>query len=277
MREGTLIVNGDQSAATGATTVEAGGVLGGIGTVGGDVSVLDNGALNPGDVGSAPGTLTINGNLTLAANATLNYNFGQAGVVGGAYNDLTVVHGNLTLDGAVNVGDARGNFGPGIYRIISYDGTLTDLGLTENSPNHIVQTSVAGQVNLVDISDLTLNYWDGDAVALHNNDLVNGGDGTWRAAGDDNWTNDTGHINAAFSMGASRFSPARQVRSASTARRMARSRPRGMQFATDGYTIQGESIELVGPQSIIRVGDGTLPGAGYTATITSVLSGDSNW
>ncbi|MBZ9992169.1 autotransporter-associated beta strand repeat-containing protein, partial [Mesorhizobium sp. BH1-1-5] len=52
VRKGTLIVDGDQWAATGATTVEDGGVLGGIGTIGGDVSVLDNGALNPGDIGT---------------------------------------------------------------------------------------------------------------------------------------------------------------------------------------------------------------------------------
>ncbi|WFU13314.1 autotransporter outer membrane beta-barrel domain-containing protein (plasmid) [Rhizobium sp. CB3090] len=271
---GTLIVNGDQSAATGATTVEAGGTIGGIGTIGGNVSVLDNGALNPGNVGSTPSTLTINGNLTLAANSTLNYNFGQAGMVGGPYNDLTLVHGNLTLGGLLNVSETPGgNFGPGIYRVISYDGTLTNLGLADNSPNYIVQTSVANQINLVNIAGLTLNYWDGDA-GPKSNDLVNGGNGTWRAAGDDNWTDDTGHLNARFSNGSFAIfaGTAGTVQVDNTNGQV---QAAGMQFATNGYTVQGDSVTLVGPQSIIRVGDGTSAGASYTATIASVLQGNS--
>ncbi|MBZ9873246.1 autotransporter-associated beta strand repeat-containing protein, partial [Mesorhizobium sp. BR1-1-9] len=274
VREGTLIIDGDQSAATGATTVEAGGALGGVGTIGGDVSVLDNGALNPGDIGATPGTLTINGNLDLAANATLNYNFGQAGVVGGAYNDLTIVHGDLTLDGTINVAETPGgNFGPGLYRIISYDGALTDLGLTESSPNHVVQTSVANQVNLVDISAMTLNFWDGDA-GPKSNDGVDGGNGTWRSAGDDNWTGPGGDINAAFSNGSFAIfaGTAGTVTVDNTNGQVQAS---GMQFATGGYVVQGQNIELVGAQATIRVGDGTLPGAGYIATIASVLEGSS--
>ena len=274
VRSGTLIVNGDQSAATGTTTVEAGGTLGGTGTIGGNVSVLDNGALNPGNVGSTPGTLIVNGNLTLAANATLNYNLGQAGVVGGPYNDLTVVHGNLTLGGFLNVSETPGgNFGPGIYRIISYDGTLTDLGLADNSPNYIVQTSVANQVNLVNIAGLTLNYWDGDA-GPKSNALVDGGNGTWRAAGDDNWTDATGQVNARFSNGSFAVfgGAAGTVQVDNTNGQV---QAAGMQFASNGYTVEGDNITLVGPQSIIRVGDGTTAGAGFTATIASVLQGSS--
>nr|WP_245430329.1 autotransporter outer membrane beta-barrel domain-containing protein [Rhizobium tropici] len=274
VQAGTLIVDGDQSAATGATVVEAGGALGGTGTIGGNVNVLDNGALNPGNVGSTPGTLTINGNLTLAANATLNYNLGQAGVVGGPYNDLTVVHGNLTLAGLLNVSETPGgNFGPGIYRIISYDGTLTDLGLADTSPDYIVQTSVANQVNLVNIAGQTLNYWDGGAGPKFN-DLVNGGSGTWRASGDDNWTDTTGHLNARFSNGSFAIfggtAGTVQVDDSNGQVQAA-----GMQFATDGYTVQGDSVTLVGPQSIIRVGDGTSAGGAYTATIASALQGNS--
>ncbi|KAB2721109.1 autotransporter outer membrane beta-barrel domain-containing protein [Brucella intermedia] len=274
VREGTLLVNGNQSAAAGLTTVEDGGVLGGIGTVGGDVVVQDGGALNPGNPGAVPGTLTINGDLALGANATLNYNFGQAGVIGGAYNDLTVVHGDLQLDGTINVAETPGgNFGPGIYRIISYDGTLNDLGLSESSPNHVVQTSVAGQVNLVDISNLTLNFWDGDA-GPKDNDLVNGGNGTWRAAGDDYWTDDTGGINAAFSNGSFAIF-AGQAGTVDVDNNNGQVSASGMQFAASGYLIQGGAISLAGPQSTIRVGDGTAPGAAYVATIGSVLQGDT--
>lgn len=274
VREGTLIVNGDQSGAIGLTTVEAGGALGGTGTIGGDVNVLDGGALNPGNPGATPGTLTINGNLSLAETARLNYNFGQANVVGGAYNDLTVVHGDLVLDGAINVAETPGgNFGPGIYRIISYDGTLTDLGLSESSPDHLIQTAVAGQVNLIDISSMTLNFWDGDAGPKAD-DLVNGGNGTWRAAGDDDWSDDTGSINAAFSNGSfAVFAGAAGTVSVDNANGQVQAA--GVQFATGGYVIEGDDVELTGAQAILRVGDGTAAGAGYVATVTSVLTGDS--
>jgi fibronectin-binding autotransporter adhesin len=274
VREGTLLVNGNQSAATGTTTVEDGGTLGGIGTLGGDVDVLDGGVLNPGNVGAAPGTLTVGGNLTFAENAALNYNFGQAGVVGGAYNDLTVVQGDLALDGTINVTETPGgSFGPGIYRIISYDGSFTNLGLSENSTNHVVQTSIEGQVNLVEISAMTLNFWDGDAGPKAD-DFVDGGNGIWRAAGDDNWTDESGDINAAFSNGSFPiFAGAAGTVEVDNSNGQVQAS--GMQFATGGYLIEGDNITLVGPQSTIRVGDGTLPGAAYVATIGSVLEGSA--
>ncbi|MBZ9996199.1 autotransporter-associated beta strand repeat-containing protein [Mesorhizobium sp. BH1-1-4] len=270
---GSLYINGDQSAATGLTTINA-GTLGGNGIIGGDVTLAPDSTLAPGGLGTTPGTLTINGRLQLAGGSNLDYSFGQAGVVGGAYNDLTVVHGNLALNGAINVTQSpSGNFGPGIYRVISYDGTLSDNGLDSNSPTHIVQTSIAGQVNLVDISAMTLNFWDGDAGPKSNN-AVNGGNGTWRAAGDDNWTGPAGDLNAAFTNGSFAIF-AGSAGTVSVDNTNGQVQAAGMQFATDGYLIQGQNIDLVGPQATIRVGDGALPGADYTATIASVLQGSS--
>lgn len=54
----------------------------------------------------------------------------------------------------------------------------------------------------------------------------------------------------------------------------------GMQFASDGYVVQGDAINLVGSagdpaHSIIRVGDGAAAGTGYKATVNSVLEGNS--
>ena len=49
----------------------------------------------------------------------------------------------------------------------------------------------------------------------------------------------------------------------------------GMQFTANGYTLTGGGIALTGPQSIIRVGDGSTAGAGFTATINVPLSGDT--
>ena len=47
----------------------------------------------------------------------------------------------------------------------------------------------------------------------------------------------------------------------------------GMQFTTNGYTLTGGPLTLVGPQSTIRVGDGTPTGAGVTTTIDAELTG----
>ena len=58
----------------------------------------------------------------------------------------------------------------------------------------------------------------------------------------------------------------------------------GMQFAVDGYVLQGiasgDKLSLKGSpagsgpnEATIRVGDGTAAGAGYTATIATVLDG----
>ena len=111
---GALFVNGDQSGATGATNVAGGATLGGTGTIGGNVSVANGGTLAPGGVSGGIGTLTINGGLGLNSGSILNYGFGQAGVVGGALNDLTVVKDNLTLAGTLNVALTPGGaFDPG--------------------------------------------------------------------------------------------------------------------------------------------------------------------
>ncbi|MFC7397598.1 beta strand repeat-containing protein, partial [Chelatococcus sp. GCM10030263] len=273
---GTLIVNGNQSAANGQTWVTTGGTLGGIGIIGGDVDVAD-GTISPGDLGAAPGTLNVNGNLTLAGTSALNYNFGQAGVEGGPLNDLIRVGGGLTLDGTINVTEtAGGNFGPGIYRVISYAGGLNDQGLTVTSPNYVVQTAVAQQVNLVNTTGVTLNFWDGDA-GPKGDDAVDGGDGTWRAGGDDNWTDKDGQVNAAYQNGGYPiFAGTAGTVTVDTGGVSAS----GMQFATGGYTIQDSTITLAAdaadptnPASVIRVGDGTADGAAYVATISSALTG----
>lgn len=272
---GTLLVNGDQSGATGDTNVDSGATLGGIGIIGGDVTIANGGTLSPGPEGTVPGTLTINGNLVLNATSNLNVNFGQANVVGGQFNDHIVVQGSLTLDGTLNVTETPGgNFGPGIYRVISYDANdgFTDNGLTFNNPNFAVQTSIAGQVNLVNSTGLALSYWDGN-TGPKDNDQVNGGNGTWDtgAGTDRNWTDQNGDINADYANGTFAIfaGVGGNVTVAGTDVQAS-----GMQFATGGYTIAGGPIALVGdPASIIRVGDGTLAGAAFTATINSNLTG----
>ncbi|WP_373316795.1 autotransporter-associated beta strand repeat-containing protein, partial [Asaia spathodeae] len=175
---GALQVDGDQSGATGATSVASGAQLGGAGTIGGNVSIADNGILSPGDGTHGVGTLTINGNLTLANNAIQNWDLGQAYAEGGQYNDLVRVKGDMTFGGTLNVTgvangtsvvpvDSRNGLGRGVYRIYTYDGALSGaqngkLGTVDTAPGTslALQTSINHQINLV-VSDGTLSFWDG--------------------------------------------------------------------------------------------------------------------
>ena len=277
---GGLYVNGDQFAATGATTVQNGGTIGGVGVIGGDVTIQDGAILAPGRAGTAPGTLTINGDLNLSDGSNLDYSFGQANVVGGPLNDHTIVKGNLVLDGTINVATPLGgSFDPGIYRVISYDGSLTNNGLdigTIPATGYYVQTSVDKQVNLVNTSGLNLNFWD---VGPQFNGQVNGGTGVWQSSAsgsaNTNWTEQTGALNAPYQDGAFAIFMA-TAGTVTVDDRLGAVKASGMQFASNGYVVQGDVITLVGsPSSIIRVGDGTTEGAAFTATIDSELTGNS--
>src|SRR5690606_17654753 len=112
---GTLVIDGDQSGATGLTTVEGGATLGGSGTLGGNV-VVTGATLAP---GNSPGTLTINGDLALDAASILDFELGAANVVGGPLNDLIEVGGDLVLDGTIDVTvSGGGSFDAGLYRVV---------------------------------------------------------------------------------------------------------------------------------------------------------------
>ena len=67
---GGLYVNGDQTAATGATTVNN-ATLGGKGVIGGDVTLTATARCRPATTAPAPGTLTIKGNLALGSGTAL--------------------------------------------------------------------------------------------------------------------------------------------------------------------------------------------------------------
>ena len=274
---GTLLVNGDQSAATGLTSVASGASLGGTGIIGGDVAIADGATLTPGAGGA--GALGINGDLTLAAGAILDYQFGRASAPGDALNDVVNIGGNLVLDGTINVDvTPGGSFDVGLYRVANYSGTLTDNGLgigtLPTGANVQVQTSVANQVNLVNLGSATLNFWDGAAGPKFDG-AVNGGDGVWQnGTGNDNWTETTGAVNAAYEDGAFAIFSATSG-TVGIDNSLGAVSASGMQFASDGYVITGDALTLTGPQSIVRVGDGTSAGADFTATIEAALAGDS--
>ena len=80
-------------------------------------------------------------------------------------------------------------------------GALANNGLaigTIPSSGAFIQTSIANQVNLVNTQGLELSYWDGPTLP-RNNGVINGGTGVWQSsAGNDNWTDSTGAINAPY-------------------------------------------------------------------------------
>ncbi|OYR18303.1 autotransporter outer membrane beta-barrel domain-containing protein [Brucella rhizosphaerae] len=257
---GTLLVNG---ALGGTVEVASGASLGGTGTVKGNAT-LDAGGANL--VGREGQTLTFDHDLTLAAGNNVNVVLG-APTTNGLFN----VHGNLTLDGTLNVTD-MGGFGPGLYRIFDYDGGLTDNGFLlgtvpgGDTSQMTVQTAVQHQVNLVNTMGVTLNFWDGDDPAKHRNNNIDGGNGIWNVANDD-WTGSDGQVNGSWANGqfAVFTGSAGTVTVDNGGGTVSAS---GMQFATDGYRLDGDALTLAGDATpIIRVDKNA------TATIAAELQG----
>ena len=100
-------------------TLGGGQTLAGNGSVLGDVLAGAGSGIYPGGYG-AIGTLTFNNNLTLATNATVNFDLATSGV-----SDLLVVGGNLTPNGNTLVIAATNALNPGVYPLIHYAGVLT--------------------------------------------------------------------------------------------------------------------------------------------------------
>jgi fibronectin-binding autotransporter adhesin len=285
--KGALLINGDQSAATGVTSVATNATLGGEGTLGANVSVADNGHLAPGKDLSSVGILTMN-NLSLAENSQLDFQFGKSNVADDKdpLNDLLVVNGDLTLNGKLNITQTPGGkFDVGVYRVINYSGNLTNnsllLGNVPDAATQLyVQTSVANQVNLVNTTGLLLNFWDGTGGAnglLKNNGAINGGDGIWQnSRGNDNWTtNQTdpeGSLNAPFSDGAFAVFSGKKG-NVTVDNSLGDVLISGAQFTTNGYVINDGVITTNTADTVIRVGDGTALGKLYTATINSDITG----
>ncbi len=136
---GSLIVNG--SITTSPLTVNAGALLGGIGSIGA-TTISGDAALSPGDNG--PGLLTFTNGLTFAAESVSYFDLGSA-------RDRVDITGNLALNGIINFSDT-GSLLAGTYTIFNYTGTLGG-GLAIGSvPAGFVatlDTSTAGQVKVI--------------------------------------------------------------------------------------------------------------------------------
>jgi outer membrane autotransporter protein len=282
VQAGTLIVGGDAgngAALGGDVSVAANATLGGHGEIGGNVDIAGGAHLAP---GNSIGTLTVGGNLALAQNALLDYEFGTPGAdfSTSGNGDSVVVGGNLTLNGAVlNITDA-GGMGPGLYTLFSYGGTLTEtnggivFGATPTGSTLSIQNLTGDKrINLLDTSNETLNFWNGNGLASATQ--MGGGDGTWSTTST-NWTNADASVTAAMQPqpGFAIFGGvAGTVTIDNGSGAVAAT---GLQFASDGYVLDGDALTLVadgGATPTIRVGDGSAAGSGMTATIDSVLAG----
>ncbi|HEX8192901.1 MAG TPA: autotransporter domain-containing protein, partial [Allosphingosinicella sp.] len=263
---GTLNAEGS----LGATAIAApdGTRLGGSGSAGA-VGIADGATIAPGREGVA-GTLTV-ASLDLSQGSILRYDLAAPGAVGGA-NDLIQVTGALRLDGRLDV-NALPGFGPGVYRLIDYGGALTNNGLvvgTAPQGDYQVQTSVAGQVNLVLAAPgpgptPPIQFWDGPDTAPDG--MIDGGNGNWGGTRT-NWTRANGQVNEAWNGNFAVF----QGAPGTVAVDPAGVSVTGMQFAVTGYRIEGGPLTLAAPATV-RVGDGSAGGSAMTATIASAIGG----
>lgn len=243
--------------------------FGGAGRVG-DVVIGSGGTL----FGSGNGQLSM-ASLSLGAESRVLVQLGAS-----SDQALFNVAGNLTLDGTLDVQDV-GGFGPGVYRLFNYGGTLTNNGLEigttpsgYGSDNLSVQTAMVGQVNLVAKSDDRgpLLFWDGDNQANWDNGKIDGGDGQWRTGGRA-FTDAEGIQNGAMNPRPGFVVFGGKAGNVEVYSGTGQVRATGMQFATSGYRLYGDMLDIVAGDAIIRVGDGTAASANYVATISNHLDG----
>lgn len=97
---GILLINGNQTAATGAVTASSGNTLGGAGIIGGATTIASGAFLTPGAVENGAGVLTFNNGLALNGTATLQV-LSAGGVRGTDYDGINIAAGAFTGTGAL--------------------------------------------------------------------------------------------------------------------------------------------------------------------------------
>lgn len=273
-REGTLSFDGEYN---NTVKAEFGGTVTGSGLIDSHVEIADGGRL----LGHYDRTLTMR-SLSLGDASDIH-------ILVDAPSDHAFfeVEGDLVLDGHLTIDDDVGTaFGGGIYRLFNYGGVLTDnglevVGLPDDSEFDIddveIQTAIDKQVNIVvggnpgpgPDPQLNIQFWDGSNTTADGS--IAGGDGIWRQ-GSTNWTRANGDVNDNWDGRFAVFQgDSGLVTVSGTDGEISVT---GMQFAVDGYRLEGDAINLADEQTTIRVGDGSRAGADYTATVASELRGD---
>jgi fibronectin-binding autotransporter adhesin len=141
---GTLLINGDQTASTGAVGVANTATLGGSGIVGGATTINNGGILSP---GNSPGTLTFDTDLTLKNGATLLFESG----------DLVNVNGQLDLDNSwtLQLEPGLGWAAGGSTTLFTYDSIAATPWLT---PTIVNNSGIGGIFTLTDTgSSIVIN------------------------------------------------------------------------------------------------------------------------
>ncbi|MBV7417462.1 autotransporter domain-containing protein [Comamonas sp. CMM03] len=275
---GRLHLNSGASLASSQVTVANGASLGGSGSLSGHVTVTSGATLAPG-ASNGTGSLTV-GSLDMAQGSTLAVALGAPGAnfqTPGQGTSVSVT-GNLTLNGMTLSMTDAGGFGPGLYRLFDYGGTLT----TSNGGFAAIPTSATIQfltadkkINLINTQGFTLNLWNANGQAT--SATMGGGSGTWSntAAA---WTDATASITAAMSPqpGFAIFGGASGTVTVDSAAGAVKAI--GLQFASDGYRLNGDALTLVADAGHavpveVRVGDGSGPSSTWTATMDNVLAG----
>lgn len=274
---GSLIIgdtNGSYASVAGDVTVASGATIGGHGRIDGDLLLASGSHLSP---GASIGTLTVGGNLTVGRGSQLDFEFGAPGPNFTTFglSDSVRVEGNLTIDSSVlNITDG-GGMGPGVYNLFSFGGALTisNGGFSPPSGSSIQVLTGSKQINLINMAGFQLNFWNANGLASPTQ--MGGGSGTWFVA-DNNWTDSQGSVTGPMipQPGFAIFGGAPGlVRVDNTGGAVS---ALGMQFASDGYRLDGGALILIGSSgnaSEIRVGDGSAASANWTATIDNVIIG----
>jgi fibronectin-binding autotransporter adhesin len=256
----------------GSVNVASGAGLGGHGRIAGSVAMANGSILSP---GNSIGTLTVDGDLTMAQGTIMDAELGASGT-----GDQVAVGGNLNLQGVtLNLSDA-GGMGPGVYTLFSYGGNLTQsnggLGLGTVPTGHLVALQYLNGsklINLLDLTGTSLSFWNANGLASASQ--MGGGTGTWSTTSA-NWTDSVGTVTGAMNPqpGFAIFGGAPGTVTIDNGPGQVAAT--GMQFNSDGYRVVGGPIQLVTTDNttpVIRVGDGGALSAGYTATIDAGLTG----
>ena len=161
---GTLLVNGNQSAATGAVAVTA-GTLGGTGTLGGSVTVAAASSLAP---GASAGTLSILGDLTISAPANGGAGKLRFELATPAASDRIAGTGTLTIGTDVLgfsdfVFTNLGGLQAGTYKLITSSGITGSLDPTPANLTGTIGT-FTGTLQITG-SDLELEVTGGGGLA----------------------------------------------------------------------------------------------------------------
>ncbi len=198
---GTVTMNSDSSTFNGATTVDSGATLTGVGKLGGDVSLLD-GSFLTGDV-TTGSTMTVgSSSLSAASGSTIAITLNDTPNTSPIFET-----GKLSIDVGVDLtitpSVAGTPFQNGIYPLIQHDNAL--IGSTGNfnmttaiaTVGNVFYTIAAtgnksgpGTISLV-VGEDGYSYWNGTAPSAVAGGA--GGSGTWTAqSSTTNWTDNPG-------------------------------------------------------------------------------------